>query len=258
MGHRCARTSGAIDLLTVGMGEAFEDRDLSESVFWGVNLERTTFRDTDLSGSTFFHTMWNGVSIDGEVSGLVVNGVDVTEFVNANDRWYPLRTQLSPSTADGIRASWAQLSSEWDRLLAAVLPGHRDLATESVGGEWSLCDTLRHLLFAMDKWCTWPVLGDQQMLAIGLPNTGSQGRDWPGLDLTLQPDLDEVLTARTAQHERFGRLLDTLLIESLPETVEVLENGTVPTVMCFHVVLEEEFEHLRYALRDLATLGLQV
>ena len=70
--------------------------------------------------------------------------------------------------------------------------------------------------------------------------------------------LDEVLTARTAQHERFGRLLDTLLIESLPETVEVLENGTVPTVMCFHVVLEEEFEHLRYALRDLATLGLQV
>ena len=44
----------------------------------------------------------------------------------------------------------------------------------------------------------------------------------------------------------------------MPETVEVLENGTVPTVMCFHVVLEEEFEHLRYALRDLATLGLQV
>ena len=33
--------------------------------------------------------------------------------------------------------------------------------------------------------------------------------------------------------------------------MEVPENGAVPAVMCFHVVLEEEFEHLRYALRDL-------
>jgi hypothetical protein len=30
----------------------------------------------------------------------------------------------------------------------------------------------------------------------------------------------------------------------------------VPGIMCYHVVFEEEFEHLRYALRDLATLGL--
>jgi len=34
----------------------------------------------------------------------------------------------------------------------------------------------------------------------------------------------------------------------------VLENGTAPALMCFHVVLEEEFEHLRYALRDLDLL----
>jgi hypothetical protein len=28
----------------------------------------------------------------------------------------------------------------------------------------------------------------------------------------------------------------------------------MPTVMCFHAVLEEEFEHLRYVLRDLEPL----
>ena len=63
------------------MPEEFEDRDLAESVFWGVNLQRSLFRDTDLSGSTFFHVFMNDVSIDGEIDRLVVNGVDVTDYV---------------------------------------------------------------------------------------------------------------------------------------------------------------------------------
>ncbi|MFZ9628573.1 MAG: DinB family protein [Ilumatobacteraceae bacterium] len=238
------------------MGEEFEDRDLSESVFWGVNLQRTMFRDADLSGATFFHTMWNDVTVDGEVHGLVVNGVDVTDFVHAHDRWYPLRYQLSPSTGDGIRSAWATLSAEWAQLLERVSRSDAGLAAASVNGEWSLRDTLRHLLFAMDKWFTWPLLGDRTFAPLGLPNTGSQGGDWPGLDMSLQPDLGEVLHAWAAQRERFDRFIAGLEVDSLPDTVEVLENGTVPGVMCFHVVLEEEFEHLRYALRDLATLGL--
>ena len=61
------------------MGEEFEDRDLSESVFWGVNLEKSTFRDTVLNGSTFFHSEWTDVSIDGTIERLVINGVDVTD-----------------------------------------------------------------------------------------------------------------------------------------------------------------------------------
>jgi hypothetical protein len=33
-----------------------------------------------------------------------------------------------------------------------------------------------------------------------------------------------------------------------------MENGAVPTLECFYAVLEETFEHLRYAVRDLAVL----
>ena len=116
----------------------------------------------------------NGVSIDGEVNGLVVNGVDVTEFVNANDRWYPLRTQLMPTTADGIRASRAALREEWSRLLDAVSNAGATVTDVSVNGEWSLRDTLRHLLFAVDKWFVLPLLGDREYLSIGLPNQGLQ------------------------------------------------------------------------------------
>jgi len=238
------------------MAEEFEGRDLAESVFWGVNLRGAMFRDADLSDTTFFHTSWNNVSIDGEINGLVVNGVDVTEFVNSRDRWYPLRTQLMPTTAEGIRSSWTSLCDEWSRLLGAVANADVSVTVASVNGEWSLRDTLRHLLFAMDKWFTLPILGERQYQQYGLPNQGSQNRLWPGVDLTLQPGFNDVLAARAAQHRRFEEFLSTLDLETLPDTVDIDENGEVPSLLCFHVVLEEEFEHLRYALRDLATLGV--
>ena len=238
------------------MAEEFEDRDLSGSTFWGVNLQKVTFRDADLSGSTFFHTEWRGVSVDGVIDGLVVNGVDVTDYVNKNDRWYPLRTQLFPTTAEGMRSTWAALCAEWDGLIARASAGGPGMVLTSVDGEWSLRDTLRHLLFAMDKWFTWPVLGGREFTSVALPNTGSQGMDWPGIDRAADPSYAEVLAERAAKNGAFGSYLDTLDIGSLPGESEVMENGTVPTVMCFHVVFEEEFEHLRYASRDLAALGL--
>ena len=238
------------------MGEEFEDRDLSVSTFWGVKLNDTLFRDADLSGSTFVHTLWNGVSIDGIVNRLVVNGVDVTDYVNANDRWWPLRTNLEPETAGGIRESWAALRNEWAAVLAHVKDAGPDITGASVGGEWSLRDTLRHLLFAVDKWFTLPVLGDREFHPWGLPNTGSKDKDWPGMDKDADPPFADVVAAREAQHKRFADHIASLDVASLPATVEVMENGTVPALMCFHVVLEEEFEHLRYALRDLAALGV--
>lgn len=237
------------------MAEEFEDQDLSESVFWGVQLQRVTFRDADLSGSTFFHTLWSDVSIDGVIDRLVVNGVDVTEFVNAHDRWYPLRTQLEPETADGVRSSWATLRQEWSTLIESAVALGPDALVRSVNGEWCLRDTLRHLVFAIDKWFTWPILGDRSLSPAGLPNTGSQGGEWPGLDMSAEWNWGEALAAFESSADRFTAFVAALDLGQLPESVEVLENGTVPALMCTHVVLEESFEHLRYALRDLAVIA---
>lgn len=232
------------------MGEEFEGRDLSEAVFWGVNLRGSTFRDVDISGSTFFHTEWNEVSIDGVISGLVVNGVDVTDYVNAKDRWYPLRTQLTPTTAEGVLSAWRDIESEWVTLCDRVR-SEPSLAEVSVDGEWTLRQTMRHLIFAMDKWFSLPLLGIETFTPCGLPNTGSQGREWAGLDPLADPTFDEVLGVCAAQSDRFVRFVEGTDFSTLPETVEVPENGSVPTLMCFHAVLEEEFEHLRYMIRDL-------
>ena len=241
------------------MAEVFEDRDLSEAVFWGVHLQGSMFRDANLSNSHFFHTLWKDVSIDGVIQRLVVNGVDVTDYVNAHDLWYPLRTQLEPATAEELRSVWSTLQSQWSDVLSRAAQLGPEVALQSVNGQWSLRDTLRHLLFAMDKWFFGPIFdprldpehGEQTFTSIGLPNTESQHLDWPGLDNHADPSFAEVLRVRSERYELFTRFITTLDFDDLPETVTVGENGLVPSVMCFHVVLEEEFEHLRYALRDL-------
>lgn len=233
------------------MPDVFEGRDLSGAVFWGVNLQRTLFRDANLSGSQFFHTLWTDVSVDGVISRLIVNGVDVTGYVNAHDRWYPLRTQLEPATAAELRHSWAVLQQHWAELLDRVAAMPPDAALRSVNGEWSVRDTLRHLVFAMDKWFVVPFLGEHGFSAIGLPNSESQTFDWPGLDPNANPSFDEVLAVRADYCARFTRFIDALEFDTLPEITHILENGAMPTVMCFHAVLEEQFEHLRYTLRDL-------
>lgn len=236
------------------MPEEFEDRDLRDAVFWGVDLTGATFRDVNLTDVTISHARVVHVDIDAEVQHLTVNGVDVTAYVNAHDPWYPLRSMLRPDEVAGMRETWDALQSTWAVTLerARRLPDAALL--ESVAGEWSFRDTLRHLVFAMDKWFAAPLLGATTFEPIGLSNTGSVDFPWPGLDADADPSMDEVLAVRAAQSARFRAFLDGLRLEDLPEHVEVLENGTEPAMACFHVVFEEEFEHHRYAVRDLAEL----
>ena len=233
------------------MPEEFEERDLRGADFWAVDLRGARFRDVDLTGVTISHAQIVDVDIDGLVDNVTINGVDVTAFVNERDPWFPLRTQLRPADADGMRAAQAALLQEWDTTIA----GAGDVCDTQVDGEWSLVQTLRHLVFAIDKWFTVPVLGDDTFHPMGIPNTGSIDFGWPGLDLDTSPTLDEVVAVRRDRHDRLRDYLGRVSDADLAAEVDVLENGTTPVLHCVHVVFEEEFSHLRYVRRDLARLG---
>ena len=235
------------------MAEEFEDRDLSDSVFWGVDLRRTKFRDVNLSGVTISHALLDDVTIDAKIDRLVVNGVDVTDYVNERDRWYPLRAMIRASDPDGIRAAWAALEQTWAATIARAGRLTDAQRHERVAGEWSFAETLRHLVMAMDKWFTAPILGGD-FHPIGMPNTGSVDFPWPGIDRAAAPPYDEVLAVRAQRSDRFRAWLDDLDAAALTREVEVLENGTVTVQECVFTVLEEEFEHNRYADRDLTVL----
>ncbi len=237
------------------MAEEFEGRDLSGAVFWGVDLSGARFRDVNLTDVTITHSWLVNVDIDALVDHVTINGVDVTDYVNERDRWYPLRAMLRPTDPADFPAAWHALEEAW----APTVEQARGLSEEqrhaSVGGEWSVVDTLRHLVMAMDKWFTVPILGETEFDPIGLPNTGSADFGWPGLDPRADPSFDEVLEVRARRAARFREFLDTVTPADLARQVEVLENGTTPVNECLYTVFEEEFHHNRYALRDLAQLG---
>ncbi len=231
----------------------FEDQDLCGAVFWGVYLRNARFRDVDFTGVRTHHVVLRDVEFDGAIDKLVVNGVDVTDYVNQRDPWQPLRDMTEPSTADQVRQSLAGLTTTWDELIAEVSALPRSLISASVSGEWSFVQTLRHLLFVGDKWILGP-LSDRHWSPLGLPNSGSVGFDWPDIDPTADPSIEEVLDQRDEQATVLSALAAGLDDERLSDSVTVLENGSATVRDCWHTLFEELFEHLRYVRRDLAEI----
>ena len=236
------------------MRQEFEDQDLTDSVFWGVYLKNVHFRDADFFGSTMFHVMLKDVAIDGVIDRLVINGVDVTDFVNRGDRWYPLRSMLTPKDSAAAIAAWDLLEAQWVDALARADALTDEQRRRCVDGEWSFIETLRHLVMAMDKWFTLPVHGHAEMHPMILPNDRSNDYPWPGRDVTADPDYDEVRAVRAQRAAVFGEFIASVTADELGRITTVLENGEATVEQCLHVVFEEEFEHLRYAMRDLDRL----
>ena len=187
------------------------------------------------------------------IDRVVINGVDVTAYVNERDAWFPLRGMLRPSTPDGLREAWSALEDEWKATIdqARALP--EPALDESVDDEWSFVQTLRHVVFATDKWFTHPIL-DEPFDPMGLPNSGSVDFPWPGLDYDLTPSFAEAMAVRDDRAARFRDYLAAVTPDDFDRTVDVLENGPHPVRECLFTVLEEEFWHNRYARRDLDQL----
>lgn len=234
------------------MPEEFEG-DLAGAVFWGADLRGAHFRDVDLTDATISHAALVNVEIDALIDKLVINGVDVTAFVNERDPWHPLRTMLSPTTPEGMRATWEALEDEWAKTVARALALPDDALHESVNDEWSFVQTVRHLVMAMDKWFTSPILGEP-FHPIGLPNTGSLDFPFPGLDYALTPSVSEALATLADRAELLRDHIATLTPADLTRPIDILENGPHTVQDGINVVFEETFWHNRYALRDLAHL----
>jgi hypothetical protein len=235
--------------------------DLQGAEFAGVNLRGARFVEADLSGVVMRGVRVAGADIDAPWlsdgdSFLRVNGVDVIPFVEAElNRRFPGRAERRAVDPAGLRAAWAVLEHTWSATLerAAAMPaGTVDM---SVGGEWSFAQTLRHLVLATDIWLSRAVLEiEQPFHPAGLVDTSTVA---DGIDTsvfaTVTPPYPEVLEARAGRVAMVRDFLARVTAEELaatrknPHDPEYLET----TLSCVHVILEEEWEHHRYAIRDL-------
>src|SRR5579875_855399 len=222
------------------------------------------FTDQDLSGARFTRCLLPGAVLRGsEVDGmeiddphlhegsLWVNGVDVVAYVEAElIRRFPGRELKFATTPQGLRTAWEATEKAW----AEVLPTASGLEGVSVDGEWSLSQTLRHLVMAINVWLHGAILGHEQPLHwIGQP-FAEYVREGGDMTMFREPrSYDEVLAVRREHQTMVSDYLATVTEEQLEETRPHpwAPEHQVTVLHCLHVLLNEEWEHQRYAVRDL-------
>ena len=232
----------------------FEDADLRGAQFREVNLTDADFEGVNFTNVKMRDVWLVNTEIDGMLVGVKINGVDVTSYVTSElKRINPERTLMQPTDPEGMRTAWNAVTERWEATIERATKLPEATLHESVNGEFSFVQTLRHLVFAIDKWFTVPILGGE-FDPMGLPNTGSLEFPWPGIDRNADPSFADALAVRRDRDDRFTKYLADLQQSDLGASVEVLENGTAPVQGCLHVVFEEQIAHLGYATRDLDAL----
>ena len=201
------------------------------------------------------------VYLAGDFGRIVVNDVDVTAYVEAElDRTEPNRVLAREAgTAEEVRAAWAAIEATWAATVERVQGLPEEVLHERVDDEWSFIETLRHLLYASDKWLGNPVLEeDDPYHPLGF---GPAGADETGSGLTVDadPSVDEILEARLARMGTMHELVSGITDADLDRLCTRTPVGNDPDAdyavrRCLRVVLAEEAEHHRYAVRDLAAL----
>ncbi|SEA29107.1 DinB superfamily protein [Bowdeniella nasicola] len=237
----------------------------SRANFDGATFIRSTFKGatiahSDVSGMKMRSVDVDGLDIDSHdlfFGSLIVNGVDVVPFVDAElNRQFPGRELQKAQTVTGLEQGWEAVQLAWADLVDAT---PAELINTCVDDEWSLAETLRHLILATDAWLRGGILEeDQPFHEIGQIFTGAAEM---GFDVSIfrddEPSFDEILEVR---HQRQQMVTDFLAQATDDQLAEERRNpwggdDWRPTVGdCIRVILEEEWAHLRYITRDLAKL----
>ena len=232
-------------------GAEFVDADLRGARFVGADLSGVVMRGVEMQGADI-DAPW---LFDGD-SFFRVNGVDVIPLVEAElNRRFPGRADRRAGDPDGLRAAWDALERTWAATLERVAAMPAGTVDASVGGEWSFAQTLRHLVLATDTWLRRAILEiERPFHPIGQTFAGAEDE---GLDMsiftTVTPSYAEVLEIRAG---RVAMVRDFLATVTADELAATRKNPWAPdyqetTLSCLHVILQEEWEHHRYAVRDL-------
>jgi hypothetical protein len=243
-------------------GSRFERVDLSDSEFRAADLSRSRFRGVDMNGVVMRGVELVGVDITGEIVDVTINGVDVGPLIEAElDRRHPDRSAMRPTDAAGFRTAWDVVERLWAQTVARARVLDPQLVHESVDGEWSFVETLRHLAFATDAWIRRAVLGDPSpwdpldLPWDEMPDTAGVPRD-----RDVRPPLEVALDLRRDRMATVREFLDGLTDETLAGHTQPVEAPgwpkprSYPVRECLLIVLSEEWEHRLYAERDLAVL----
>jgi hypothetical protein len=224
-------------------GAEFDGADLRDARFVGVDLSGAVIRGSEVL-RVEIDSPW---LFDGETF-LRVNGVDVLPFVNAElDRRFPGRAERFAKDPDGLRNAWSTLERAWTPVLERTATMPAGTVDVRIDGEWSFAQTLRHLVIATDIWLNKAIRRlDDPFHPVGLLHSVT-------VETADPPPYEEVLEVRAGRVAMVRDFLATVTPEVLDEPRANPHNPQheMTVRLCLHTILEEEWEHLRYAVRDL-------
>src|SRR4030081_1678878 len=191
----------------------FDDEDLTGA----------EFRECDLSRARLVGVVMQDAEIDGLVTNLMVNGVEVMSYVEAElDRRHPVRLLIRSDQPDDLREAWRQLRDDWATTTERVRSMPENSEHHGVDGEWSMVETLRHLVFVHDSWFRRCVLGlTEPFTSMGLASPLVPDQEEQGLDRSSRPTLEEVLGVRDRQAAELTTWLGEVTPERLAQTAPV-------------------------------------
>jgi hypothetical protein len=232
-------------------GARIEDADFSNA-----RLHAPNFEGAKLTDGWFY-----GADISGDLEGLRLNGVEVAPLVMAElERRFPERAKLRAADPDGLAEAWAIVEGRWQATVARARALPPRSLFDRVDDEWSFVETLRHLVLATDCWLRRMIRGiDRPYHPWGLAGSWLVDPSGWGIDPAADPSLDEILEVRQERMNEVRQTIGTLTPEELgrvclPPKTPGHPNRSHTVRECLHVILNEEWEHNQYAVRDLESL----
>ena len=232
-------------------GARLEDADFSHARLHAPNFEGARITDAWLRDAD----VW------GDLEGLRLNGIEVAPLVEAErTRLFPELARLRATDPQGLAAAWTMIEDLWRATVARARNLGEVALHVRVDDEWSFVETQRHLILATDCWLRRMVKGIARPYhPLGLAGSWLTDPHGWGLDTTADPSLEDVLAVRRDRMDEVAHEIATMTTVELDRVCVPPSTIGHPTrehtvLECLHVILNEEWEHHRYATRDLAML----
>ena len=170
---------------------------------------------------------------------------------------FPGRSLRRAKDPESLASAWTALELTWSATVERATAMPAGTLDASVDGEWSFVQTLRHLVMATDTWLGRAILAREKPYhPAGLADDSSSNAYDDSEFSAKAPTLSEVLEARADRQAMVRDYLAGLTPDTLAKPRRNPHDPAFPETVrsCLLTILEEEWEHLRYAVRDLDAL----
>lgn len=229
----------------------------------GGDFSNKKVRNVDFSNARIVGADMSNASFEGEIGGLKVNGIEVAPLIARElERLHPERKELFTTDPAGMKRAYDIVFGQLDATIERARRLTEAQRSERVDDEWSITETIRHLVFAVDAWILRTVLGqDDPFDPIGLPHT-ELGYGTPGVscDPDASPAFEEAVKVWRTREKSIRDIVDTLTSEELERPLVTTGEGYPPAGQKTQVIgplwtiLEETWWHNHYMNRDMDSL----